>query len=71
MSNKIRIPLTEMATPQYEADDGPLTSEQITQIQNSAPKAQGGKITSRIFQNLSTEGRLSAKGGVHEKQTFR
>jgi hypothetical protein len=54
MPNKIRIPLTETTTSLYEADDGPLTSEQITQIQNSAPKAQGGKITSNIFPCFST-----------------
>jgi hypothetical protein len=38
----------EMTEPQYPADDGPLTAEQITQIQNSAPKAKGGKIKSSI-----------------------
>jgi hypothetical protein len=39
----------EMTEPEYPADDGPLTAEQITQIKNSAPKARGGKIKSSIF----------------------
>jgi hypothetical protein len=43
------MPTDEMTEPQYPADDGPLTAEQITQIQNSAPKARGGKIKSTIF----------------------
>ena len=39
----------ERTVPQYEADDGPLTAEQISQIQNAAPKAQGGTIKSTFF----------------------
>jgi hypothetical protein len=52
MSDHEHVHSTEMAVPHYSADDGPLTSEQITQIQNSAPKAQGGNITSSLFSHL-------------------
>jgi hypothetical protein len=41
--------INEMALPNYPADDGPLTAEQIIQIENSAPKDQGGRILSSIF----------------------
>jgi hypothetical protein len=52
VSNQEHVHSTEMAAPHYPADDGPLTAEQITQIQNSAPKAQCGKITSSLFLHL-------------------
>jgi hypothetical protein len=45
----IHLALRELATkflPQYEADDGPLTEFQLSQTQQSAPKAKGGTVRS-------------------------
>lgn len=45
----IHMALRELATkflPQYEADDGPLTEFQLSQTQQSAPKARGGTVRS-------------------------
>ena len=35
--------------PQYDADDGALTQTQLKQIKKSAPKAEGAKVRSRLF----------------------
>ena len=37
--------------PQYEADAGALTTAQLAQIKQSAPKAQGGSVRSRLFES--------------------
>lgn len=49
----IHLALHELATrvlPQYEADEGPLTKAQLSQIKKSAPKAKGGKVRSSLFE---------------------
>jgi len=48
----IHLALHELAIkflPQYKADEGSLTKEQIRQIKKSAPKAKGGTLRSSIF----------------------
>jgi hypothetical protein len=49
MLGVIHLTLRELATkflPQYEADDGSLTVFQLSQIQQSVPKAKGGTVRS-------------------------
>jgi hypothetical protein len=49
----IHLALHELATkflPQYEADAGVLTKAQLNQVKKSAPKAKGGKVLSRLFE---------------------
>jgi hypothetical protein len=48
----IHLALHELATrvlPQYEADDGPLTTAQLSRIKKSAPKAKGSQVRSSLF----------------------
>jgi hypothetical protein len=48
----IHLALRELALkvlPQYEADDGPLTRDQLRQIKKSAPKTKGETVRSRLF----------------------
>lgn len=48
----IHLALHELAArylPQYEADDGPLTRTQISQIRKSAPKAGKTRTRSSLF----------------------
>jgi hypothetical protein len=48
----IHLALQDLAArvlPQYGPDEGPLTRAQLQQIKKSAPKANEGKIRSRLF----------------------
>lgn len=36
--------------PQYEADDGPLTKAQLSQIKKAAPKAKGATVRGSLFE---------------------
>ncbi|NDC62151.1 MAG: hypothetical protein EBZ60_09135 [Betaproteobacteria bacterium] len=48
----IHLALHELATkvlPQYEADDGPLTTAQRSQIKKSAAKAKSAQVRSSLF----------------------
>ncbi len=49
----IHLALHELATkflPQYEADVGALTKDQLSQVKKSAPKAKGGTLRSSLFE---------------------
>lgn len=53
----IHLALHELAIkflPQYEADEGPLTKTQLSQIKKAAPKAKGGTVRSSLFETEST-----------------
>lgn len=52
----IHLALHELAAkflPQYEADEGPLTKAQLSQIKKTAPKAKGGALRSSLFDTES------------------
>lgn len=42
--------LTSHCPPQYEADEEALCEPQLDQIEQSAPKLQGGTIRSTLFE---------------------
>ena len=49
----IHLALHELATkflPQYDADNGPLTKTQMSQLEKSMPKPKGGVVRSRLFE---------------------
>lgn len=53
----IHMALHELAAkylPQYESDDAALTPDQLRQIRQSAPKAQGGTVRSSLFETAGT-----------------
>jgi DNA-binding MurR/RpiR family transcriptional regulator len=53
----IHMALHELAAkylPQYEADEGALTPDQLSQIRQSAPQAKGGTIRSSLFETGNT-----------------
>jgi hypothetical protein len=55
----IQLALHELATkvlPQYEADEGALTKDQLSQIKKSAPRAKGVQIRSRLVEVERTSG---------------
>ncbi len=49
----IHLALHELAVkllPQYEADDGPLTKAQLSQVKRDVPKPKGGAVKSTLFE---------------------
>lgn len=44
--------------PQYEADDGPLTDEQMRDIENAVPRGTKRKVLSSLFDIESDESPL-------------
>jgi hypothetical protein len=48
----VHLALHELATkflPQYDADNGPLSKTQMSQLEKSLPKPQGGAVRSSLF----------------------
>jgi hypothetical protein len=51
----IHMALQEFARkhlPQYAPDDGPLSPEHMSQLQQKAPKLQGGTVRSHLFDGV-------------------
>ena len=48
----IHLALHDLASkvlPQYQADEGALSTSQVRQLNKAAPKAKGGKVRSSLF----------------------